>query len=706
MISRKIARSFWVIFWYVILIPLPSEAKDLFISTIGDDSVAYANNDIDHPWRTPYLSAAKMQEKDTLYFRAGTYNIKTPLHTSACGATETIVAAANDVTFKAYPGETVTVQGGDPDNGRSNYGESPAGFVFCSSSYSNITWDGFIVKGVIGLIGSGSGNVIQNCNLSEGGDNWIDNQQGEVVLIQHNQSNWKIKNSRLHDNGPGEEGGGNNAGLIMGYVGNNGLIENCDIYNSSGPGINLKDSITDTVLRYNYIHDNARSGIWTANQGSPHGIDIYQNIFQNNNTINDAEAGAITFTINTSDVDIYNNTFYGNHVADFRKWTGDNSMTGTFFNNISHSPASNHLDWYYSGATFTFTYLDYNNYYNDLNWRYKSSSYSTLSDWQTFANTLLTGADSHSTITDPGFATDNGDYSGTDFTTAAAFKRSSYPTNGRGESYPSVMGAYITGNETIGYMEPTTYHTLLDLDWDGDTTCNTSNLYDGVFTDSMSPGTLCTNFGIGTGGPGGRNYLKHNITDSGSNSLKDPRSLGNPPTTYVRFWFKMNYWMNVDQHPLWINSYNTAGGSGCGMCLLRGTGGNSFSFIATAYGETSDPGSPYVYTGTLNAGQWYRLEYKMQNAGTGNGSIEVRLDGNDITGMLRSNDTGRIDIESRQGNIYICPLNYLYVSNYSNGPDGEWLDIAGMKITDGPDWIGEDSDGNKSPKTPIGLAVS
>ena len=62
------------------------------------------------------------------------------------------------------------------------------------------------------------------------------------------------------------------------------------------------------------------------------------------------------------------------------------------------------------------------------------------------SGTALSGSDSHSVNSDPGFLNASGNWN-----LPSDFKRSSYTANGRGGSYSSVMGAYITGTETIGY---------------------------------------------------------------------------------------------------------------------------------------------------------------------------------------------------------------------------------------------------------------
>ena len=86
--------------------------------------------------------------------------------------------------------------------------------------------------------------------------------------------------------------------------------------------------------------------------------------------------------------------------------------------------------------------MNYNNYYNVSTWNingYSGTDYSSLSSWQRGIN-----SDLNSNTNNPNFVNPGG-------STPEDYKRTSYPVDGRGGSYASIMGAYITGNEIIGY---------------------------------------------------------------------------------------------------------------------------------------------------------------------------------------------------------------------------------------------------------------
>jgi parallel beta-helix repeat protein len=421
-----------------------------YVSTTGNDSNGCTNATTDACLTPVYAASKTTSSGDNLYFLAGTYDVTT----STDSRSAAIYPRANNVTFKPYPvGASVTLRG---CTGGANCGVAPTNGVIGVDSYSNTTIDGFTIQGIVMLDGTGNNNTVQNCDISVGVDSWSGNGQGGVVWIQGGQSYFTIKNNKIHDNGV-PDSGGLNATMVFCYVGSYGTIENNEIYNGTGPGIGLKDTCTNTIIRKNFIHDNALSGYWSANQGDAHDNSIYQNIFYHNNTTSEEDNCGLLLLVHARETQIYNNTFHGNYGCDIAmKYSGTgNVINTTIFNNVSSEPlsATNMAGWHiamrYSTSWGPIAYIDYNNYYNDVAWEnlYGASDSSTLSAWQgVLTDGSVSGADTNSIATDPGFLNASGTY-----TLASDFKRSSYTANGRGGAYPSVMGAYITGNECIGY---------------------------------------------------------------------------------------------------------------------------------------------------------------------------------------------------------------------------------------------------------------
>lgn len=222
--------------------------------------------------------------------------------------------------------------------------------------------------------------------------------------------------------------------------------------------------------------------------------------------------------------------------------------------------------------------------------------------------------------------------------------------------------------------------TLLDVDWATGSTCSATNLKDGVFTTIGDEGSCCSEFGIGTDGPGGRNYFKIILPSSdGSNYIRGHTSLGNPATLYVRMWFRYLATMGYGWHNVVLE--DSLGGTP--LYILRGAGASpSFSI--------EHGGGWYDYIDGITTNQWYRLELKITGGGGSSGAIYVRLDGVDITNRMYYADTGWLTDDN--GGITLPQLNYFSMWSYyhDEGP-GERQNIAGVKITDGPDWIGGDN---------------
>jgi hypothetical protein len=228
--------------------------------------------------------------------------------------------------------------------------------------------------------------------------------------------------------------------------------------------------------------------------------------------------------------------------------------------------------------------------------------------------------------------------------------------------------------------------TLFEANWDVGTACTETNIKSGAWTGNGGSGAgVCSNacncYGIGTGGPGGKNYLKILEPSSGSGNINGS-SLGNPSTMYVRFWFRWTQWAN-SMHYVWLNSSTNPSS---GICLLRGFD-QTFS-IAPGISGVGD--RAYYWTSNLTLNQWYRLEFKITGGGSSNGAVLVRLDGVDITSQMQN----YVDMEylsTYNGNLTIPSLTNINVETYDHPEPGEVADVAGLKITNGPDWIGDDS---------------
>lgn len=226
--------------------------------------------------------------------------------------------------------------------------------------------------------------------------------------------------------------------------------------------------------------------------------------------------------------------------------------------------------------------------------------------------------------------------------------------------------------------------TIFDAEWDLGTTCNATNLNTGIWT-SADISDCASNLGIGTGGPGGRNYLQLKYPSSDLTSyLRGATSLGNPQNLYVRFWFRLlSTYTSENNHPMFIGQSD---GMNYGFALFRGTAHTNTFSMFTSYGD-----HVYWYQPGVSLNTWYRLEYRIQGGGTSTGTVTVRLDGVDVTSSFLSDSNGTT-LTSRNGSLAIETLNYPYFATYLlGGPTGELIDIAGFTMSNS-DWLGSDAD--------------
>lgn len=167
-------------------------AKDLYVSKTGDDSVTYANNDINNPWLTIGHGVATWQSGDTLWVRSGTYYEWVVIATGG--------AAGSIRTLKAYPDETVVIDG----QTTRTYG------ISFSSGVNYVTVDGFEIQycktnGIASWYNHNNNNItIQNCNIHNNGDGTSSNPKYEGGIAMHAgtavMSDITIDNNRIHHN--------------------------------------------------------------------------------------------------------------------------------------------------------------------------------------------------------------------------------------------------------------------------------------------------------------------------------------------------------------------------------------------------------------------------------------------------------------------------------------------------------------------------
>lgn len=371
---------------------------------------------------------------DVVYFRGGNY------YPPSVGADKTYPAwypvnsgsNGHPVMMIAYPEEIPIIYQHSDGSGA------------IGARYGWVVWDGFILVkqatlGANGVFKVDSANniTIRNTEIvgNEAGDS-----QNQVGIYVDNTTNMYIYNNKIHSfTGASSV----NTGAMWLFGDSDAFVYNNSIYDNVH-GIQTKGSHTHITAYNNFFYNNSRSAIHHNQQA----IGVSQFYYHNNVAIlpangffmkaNDPSA---TYT----DTQLYNNTIYCQGSCYGVYITNSYTQGLTAWNNIIYG---------FIGTTEFFRtitgngivdYLDYNNYYTagTANWRRDSSVYTTITSWRT-----ATSLDTNSVTTNPNFINAGG-------TTPADYKRTSYPTDGRGGSYASIMGAYINGDEIIGYVAPT-----------------------------------------------------------------------------------------------------------------------------------------------------------------------------------------------------------------------------------------------------------
>jgi len=83
-------------------------AKDLYVSTSGNDGVSYVNNNINNPWNTVEKGWNSAKAGDTVYFRSGTYTVDKPIKACTDGNEGT---SDNKIIYTNYQEEEIIIDG-------------------------------------------------------------------------------------------------------------------------------------------------------------------------------------------------------------------------------------------------------------------------------------------------------------------------------------------------------------------------------------------------------------------------------------------------------------------------------------------------------------------------------------------------------------------------------------------------------------------
>lgn len=398
---------------------------------------------------TPRAAMSNAQAGDVVNFLAGTYNL--PCNTNYYEDNSLQPAhsgtSVNPIVFQANPGDTVTLVGA------AGHGVScdDGGVIGVNGAYgkSYITIKGLIID----VSGYPSSNVrggmqirntvdhitIQDIEIKGFTSSVSDNHPG---IYCNGTSYVTIQNCKIHGFHTPFTGE-----AILQYSSDHLLVQNCELYDN-GEGVTDKQQASHNTYRYNYIHGNSVNGIEIMTQGgNSDGIDVYQNIFTGTGINLDS---SIDHSLKMQNVHVYNNVFY--NAGDINFFQTNNLAEA--WNNIVYRSGSRmmHCDLYGPSYCNGISYSDYNDFYSSDNsgqtFVQNGSTYN-LTTWR-----ASVGHDLSSITGNPLFVNPSGDVTGFKLQNGSAalsagMDRGDYNNNGN-TSEKINMGAYITGNETIG----------------------------------------------------------------------------------------------------------------------------------------------------------------------------------------------------------------------------------------------------------------
>jgi parallel beta-helix repeat protein len=445
----------------IALLPYPAVARNYIVSSTAT-STNWANaewtNYPDSPTCTPctpLTATANAVADDVVYFRGGTYNVtcidsyETPAWNPTNSGT-----SGHPIAFMAYPGEVPSIIASKA-GGATNKSD-----VIGSKGKHYIIWDGFKISQGDNYTGGGvtfrstTGCILRNCEISS--LRTLSGSTNSSIVYLNNSSNMLISNNKLYDC---EDVANNHASAILTYSTTNCIYEKNTIYNTD-VGIQLKDGANGDIIRLNFIYNVGTDGsggysIRVADSGThaPQNISIYQNAIWGS-TVHDLICVNMENYARSGGGDtilIYNNSFYSSGAGN--AYDCEDMTNQSYFNNISNVAV---YPTFYAGVMTNGAqpvYQDYNIYDTGQTFyvRYGGTnpqSYSSLANWQASGELVGDGnPDTHSYHESSQFANPGGT-NPTDYKSSATHKN-----NGRAGSYASVIGAYITGNEQIGYVD-------------------------------------------------------------------------------------------------------------------------------------------------------------------------------------------------------------------------------------------------------------
>ncbi|MEO7297212.1 MAG: right-handed parallel beta-helix repeat-containing protein [Verrucomicrobiota bacterium] len=450
------------------LFPAPqSGATTYYINTAGDDS----NNGLttNSAWRTPArASRMSFSAGDEILFAAGeTFDGKisldsgdrgtasNPITVSSYGEGRAIISSGTDNGFYAYNSAGIIVSninfigagaGAGNKDGVAFYCDLPGDVKLASVVVENVEVSGFGNSGLsIGSWNNLAGfrdvriaNVVAHDNLHMGIFTWAQvpdahqniyighcvssNNFGNPLssgntgngIVLGDVSGGTIERCVAHDNGKNNLTTWEGPVGIWTYDSRNVVIQFNESYSNhtagstDGGGFDLDIGVRNSIMQYNYSHDNDGAGYLLCSVGVNDGNIVRYNISQNDGRKNGYSA--IQSWGNVSNAEIHNNTVFVSQNAGGPRalYLGSGTSNTRIRNNIFYTTGGARIVDVASGQTTLF--FQGNCYYaggSAFNIRWKSSSYSTFDAWrlssgQELINTTKTGLSTDPKLTAPG----------------------------------------------------------------------------------------------------------------------------------------------------------------------------------------------------------------------------------------------------------------------------------------------------------------
>jgi parallel beta-helix repeat protein len=343
--KMKVLVLFLIVFGLVVF----GHGADYYVSKSGNDSNPGTEA---QPWKTIQKAANTLTAGDTVYIKAGSYYERVQPQKSG--------SAGNYITYTAYPGDTVIIDG----SGISL--PYDWGGLFDISNRSYIKVSGLQIKnagpndnncGI--LVDYGNYITLENNytynTTSSGIGVWdssnitLDGNEVELACNDGEQEcisvavtdTFVVKNNHVHNGGPGSIGA---EGICLKDGSRNGKAYNNRVHDMNRLGIYLDawDKHTYNIEVYsNIVYDiNGNDGITLASESGG----LLENITIYNNIVYNADENGIAITRNgdsathpMKNITIINNTFYNNGSPDWGGGIGvdnPNLQSAVIRNNI------------------------------------------------------------------------------------------------------------------------------------------------------------------------------------------------------------------------------------------------------------------------------------------------------------------------------------------------------------------------------------